>query len=242
MAAHLKHLYSWTFFYWATCWELSALSTFTLWDTFYTVLSFYRGSEERQEAAELRRPKQLSLWLTLNVHCVYAIHWNLLQRWMHVEQVGYKGHVEFAVSRGDVMRRNELSAVQPGCLSQHQLSPSVQITLLHTHRKQTYMCSYIIICPHLLLNEPQKRKTHSIPFKRVEFIMGHLALSQWQTDSRSGRSCQFWCLNCSCSLHGEQSGPAGRSRLASPGEVQHKQGVNLMRVTVRMCACSEEVP
>lgn len=55
--------------------------------------------------------------------------------------------------------------------------------------------------------------------------MGHLALSQWQTDSRSGRSCQFWCLICSQSLHGEQSGPAGRSRLASPAEEQHKQGL-----------------
>lgn len=84
----------------------------------------------------------LSLCLTLYVLSLYAIDLSLLHSWMHVEQVGDKGQVEFAVSRSDVMGRNKLSAIQPGRLLQHQLSPSVQIALLHVHMKQTRTCRH----------------------------------------------------------------------------------------------------
>lgn len=79
------------------------------------------------------------LRLTLYVCTLHAVDVDPLQGRMHVEQVGYKGQVEFAVSRCDVMRRDKLSAVQPGRLLQHQLGPVVQIVLLHVHMKQTYM-------------------------------------------------------------------------------------------------------
>lgn len=81
--------------------------------------------------------------LTLEMCTIQAVDLGPLQRRMHVEQVGYEGQVELAVSRCDVLRRNKLSAVQPGRLSQHQLGPVVQVVLLHVHMKHVTVVMYI---------------------------------------------------------------------------------------------------
>lgn len=75
---------------------------------------------------------------------VVAVDLSLLQTRMHVEQVGHKRQVEFAVSRCNVVRGNKLSAVQPGGLLQHQLSPSVQIALLYRNIKQKHWNTAVI--------------------------------------------------------------------------------------------------
>lgn len=69
---------------------------------------------------------------------VYGVGLTSSHRRVHVEEIGHKGQVEFAVSSRDVTGGNKLSAVQPGGLPQHQLGPLKQIRLLHTHRKQTH--------------------------------------------------------------------------------------------------------
>lgn len=74
--------------------------------------------------------RRICVGLTLDVHGLHAVQVGPLQRGVHVEQVGHEGQVEFAVSRGDVVGRHKLPAVQPGRLPQHQLRPLLQMLLL----------------------------------------------------------------------------------------------------------------
>lgn len=72
---------------------------------------------------------RLHLHLTLYVR-LHIVEVDLLERGMHVEQVGHKRQVELAVSADDIVRRDKLPAVQLGRLLQHQLGPLGQIVLL----------------------------------------------------------------------------------------------------------------
>lgn len=57
-------------------------------------------------------------------------------------------------------------------------------------------------------------------------------------DSRSGRSCRFWCSSCRRSLRGERSAPASRSRPASPTDGRHRRGLrSRARYYVNACMC-----
>lgn len=67
---------------------------------------------------------------TLYVRRLHIVEVDLLERGMHVEQVGHEGQVELAVAADDVVRGDKLPAVQPGRLLQHQLGPLGQIVLL----------------------------------------------------------------------------------------------------------------
>lgn len=67
--------------------------------------------------------------LTLNV-CVLHGPCKTVQARTHVEHVGDEGHVELAVSGRDVASGDELPAVEPRRLPQHQLGPVGQVLLL----------------------------------------------------------------------------------------------------------------
>lgn len=89
----------------------------------------------RQFSAQVHRMCPADVRLTLYV-CHIHVEVRLLQGGMHVEQVGHEGQVELAVPVGDVVGGDELPAVQPRRLLQHQLGPLGQIVLLQAHREE----------------------------------------------------------------------------------------------------------
>lgn len=71
-------------------------------------------------------------WLTLQHGGVNAIVGGPADCRICVEKVGHEGHVQLLVPGHDVLRGDELPAVEPRCLPQHELRPLLVIRLLET--------------------------------------------------------------------------------------------------------------